>query len=100
MKPGALLINTARGSVLDYAALEEALLEGKLGGAGLDVYDVEPAASSPLFELSNVICTPHVAYSTKEALARKNDILIDQALSYLKVNNKVTSEQRFHAPSK
>ncbi|HEY9605442.1 MAG TPA: NAD(P)-dependent oxidoreductase [Allocoleopsis sp.] len=100
MKRGSLLINTSRGSVLDYAALTEALQDGRLGGAGLDVYDVEPATSSPLFELPNVICTPHVAYSTKEALARKNDILVDQALSYLKENHQVASNSSSRVLSK
>jgi phosphoglycerate dehydrogenase-like enzyme len=100
MKPRALLINTARGSVLDYTALEEALQEGKLGGAGLDVYDIEPATSSSLFDLPNVICTPHVAYATKEALASKNNILIDQALSYLRENSQVVCEKSPHPPTK
>ncbi|MBD2104030.1 2-hydroxyacid dehydrogenase [Leptolyngbya sp. FACHB-261] len=84
MKPGALLINTARGSVLDYTALGEALNSGHLGGAGLDVYEVEPAIPAPLLELPNVVCTPHVAYATEEALAGKHNILVEQALSYLK----------------
>ncbi|MCC6677619.1 MAG: phosphoglycerate dehydrogenase [Phycisphaerales bacterium] len=72
MRPGALLINNARGSVVDLAALAAALKAGKLGGAALDVFPDEPAAKgdpfdSPVRGLSNVILTPHVGGSTEEA---------------------------------
>ena len=69
MKPTAVLVNTARGSVLDEDALYEALKAGKLAGAGLDVYAAEPlSADSPLLTLENCVLTPHVASQTVESL--------------------------------
>lgn len=67
MRPGAVLINCARGGIIDEDALFEALSSGKIGGAGLDVYENEPPRESPLFGLSNVILTPHLGASTEEA---------------------------------
>jgi D-3-phosphoglycerate dehydrogenase len=67
MKPGAVILNCARGGIIDETALYEALKNGKLGGAGLDVYEVEPPKENPLRELQNVILTPHLGASTEEA---------------------------------
>ena len=67
MKPTALLINTSRGEVVDEAALIKALKKGKIAGACLDVYEREPPAESPLLKLSNVVLTPHLGASTREA---------------------------------
>ena len=71
MKPGAILINASRGPVVDESALVQALDAGRLGGAGLDVFEVEPlAADSPLRAFDNVFLTPHSAGLTSEAESR------------------------------
>src|SRR6266540_4170487 len=67
MKDGARLVNTARGGIVDEDALAKALKDGRLGGAALDVFAVEPTTESPLFELENVVVTPHLGASTVEA---------------------------------
>jgi len=66
-KPGVLLVNAARGGIVDEQALHAALKEGRVGGAGIDVYEREPCTDSPLFELDNVVATPHLGASTAEA---------------------------------
>lgn len=70
VKPTVRIINAARGGVLDETALYEALKEGRVGGAGLDVFATEPCTDSPLFELDNVVATPHLGASTDEAQER------------------------------
>jgi phosphoglycerate dehydrogenase-like enzyme len=67
MKAGAFIVNVARGPLVDEAALIDALKNQHLAGAGLDVFEVEPATESPLFNLPNVVCTPHLGAATTEA---------------------------------
>lgn len=67
MKPTALLVNTARGGIVDEDALHTALVEGWIAGAALDVFDDEPATDSPLIKLENAVVTPHLGASTIEA---------------------------------
>jgi lactate dehydrogenase-like 2-hydroxyacid dehydrogenase len=66
MKPGSYLINTARGGVIDHAALAEALRRGHLAGAGLDVYPAEPQVPEELLGLKNVVLLPHLGSATRE----------------------------------
>ena len=66
-KPDVVIINAARGGLLDEHALAQALKEGRIGGAGLDVYATEPCTDSPLFAFDNVVATPHLGASTAEA---------------------------------
>ena len=66
-KPSLILVNAARGGIVDEVALHAALKEGRIAAAGLDVYATEPCTDSPLFELENVVATPHLGASTDEA---------------------------------
>jgi len=83
MKPGALLINTARGGLIDEEAAYEALKSGQLGGLALDAYEVEPPKGSPLFEFDNVIATPHTGAHTDEAIQKMVDAAVKNLLDAL-----------------
>jgi D-3-phosphoglycerate dehydrogenase len=67
VKPGVRIVNAARGGLIDEQALADALAEGRVAGAGIDVYAKEPCTSSPLFAFDNVVATPHLGASTHEA---------------------------------
>lgn len=79
MKPSAILINTARGPVVDNTALAAALNEDRIAGAGIDVFEMEPPVpcAHPLVGAKNVVLTPHVAFATKEALLTRAQIVFD-----------------------
>jgi D-3-phosphoglycerate dehydrogenase len=83
MKPGARLINAARGDVVDQDALVEALQSGRLGGAGIDVFPQEPVTDSPLFGLPGVVVTPHLGASTEEAQDRAGVVVAEQVAAAL-----------------
>jgi len=84
MRKGALLVNCARGGLVDEKALAQALRSGHLGGAALDVFEKEPPApESPLFGLDNFICTPHLGASTEEAQAAVAAAVCEQLVAYL-----------------
>jgi D-3-phosphoglycerate dehydrogenase / 2-oxoglutarate reductase len=84
MKKSAVLVNCARGELIDEAALAEALKSGKLAGAALDTFAKEPPKESPLVGMPNVIATPHIAGSTKEAQEEVGTAIAQQIKDYLK----------------
>lgn len=84
MKPGALLINTARGGIVDEQALYEAIQSGKLGGAAIDCFGQEPATDSPLLHLRQVIGTPHIASHTQEASEAMGRMAAENVVAGLK----------------
>lgn len=84
MKDGIYIINTARGGIVSEKSLLKYLKEGKVAGAALDVYEREPCTQSPLFELDNVIVTPHLGASTKEAQDKAGSTIAEQVMSALK----------------
>ena len=83
MKRDSLLVNGARGGLVDESALHDALTSGQLKGAALDVFDTEPAKENLLFGLDNVICTPHLGASTVEAQEKVAVQIADQISDYL-----------------
>ncbi|MGF1526651.1 MAG: NAD(P)-dependent oxidoreductase, partial [Candidatus Competibacterales bacterium] len=90
LKPETLLINTARGGIVDENALIEALAQGRLGGAALDVFEAEPlsaAAAAPFEGLPNVILTPHIAGATKEANQRVSQLTVANVLAALEATH-------------
>ena len=83
MKPGVRVINCARGGLVDEAALAEAIKEGRVAGAAFDVFEVEPATDSPLFNLPNVVVTPHLGAATTEAQENVAIQVAEQMSDYL-----------------
>lgn len=85
MKPTAILINTARGNVMDIAGVAEALNSGRLAGAGVDVFEKEPPLPTdhPLLKARNCLVVPHVGYASREAFDIRADIVMDNVRHYL-----------------
>lgn len=88
MKSSAIFINCARGSIVDNAALAQALNEDRIAGAAIDVFDMEPPIPEdyPLLHAKNTILTPHVAFLTQEAMVRRAKILFDNVYAYIDGN--------------
>jgi D-3-phosphoglycerate dehydrogenase len=86
MKNGVRLINCSRGGVVDEDALYDALVSGKVAGAALDVFAVEPCEGHKLFSLENVIGSPHIGSATKEAQARVGSEVADKLIEFFKKN--------------
>ena len=83
MKPTAYFIHTARGKVVDDAALVEVLKDGKIAGAALDVYENEPALTEGMTELENLMLLPHIGSASFETRNRMADLLVDNVLDVL-----------------
>ena len=85
MKANAILVNTARGNVVDIPALAEALTAGTIAGAAIDVYEQEPPLplDHPLLKAPNCICLPHIGYASREAFDIRADIVFDHVRNYL-----------------
>jgi D-3-phosphoglycerate dehydrogenase len=99
MKPGARIINCARGELIDTAALADAVRQGHIGGAALDVFEQEPLKDSPFFGMEKILLTPHIAGSTAEAQEAVGIQIAEQVRAYLKlgvVQNAVNSPSLSH----
>lgn len=88
MKPSAILINTARGPIVDEDVLAEALENDIIAGAGIDVFKIEPPLPKdhPLLKCSNTVVTPHIAFATEEAITRRAHITFENITKFLKGN--------------
>jgi D-3-phosphoglycerate dehydrogenase len=85
-RPSAIVINTARGNIIDNEALVNALNERRLAGAAIDVFEHEPPlpATHPLLHAPNCIVVPHIGYATQEAFRHRADIVLDNLRKWLK----------------
>ena len=83
MKKGTFILNVARGGIVVEKDLADAINDGQIGGAALDVYETEPCTDSPVFGLEEVVCTPHLGASTEEAQSRAGTVIADQVIEVL-----------------
>ena len=92
MKRTAILINAARGPIVDSQALADALNEGRLAGAGIDVFEQEPPLDTnhSLLQSKNTLVTPHVAFASEESMVMRAEIVFDNIQSWLGGNQKNT----------
>lgn len=88
LKSTAILINTARGPIVDYVALADAIRKNKISGAAIDVYEKEPPLDKdhPLFEAPNTLLLPHIGYATQDAIRLRGKIVIDNIIGWLNGN--------------
>ena len=84
MKPNAILVNTARGAIVDTKALVKALKEGWIAGAGLDVFEEEPYYNRELFSLKNVVLAPHIGSATYEAREGMARLVAENLIAFAK----------------
>jgi len=84
MKSTSWLINTSRGDIIDENALYESLKAGRLAGAALDVFEVEPPANKQLLNLTNIVCTPHIGAQTKEAQVLASTVIAEKVIQILR----------------
>jgi phosphoglycerate dehydrogenase-like enzyme len=93
MKSSAVIINTARGQIIDYCALSEMLKLGRIAGAAIDIYETEPPIpkTHPLLSAPHTVLVPHIAYATHEAMLKRFEIVISNIESFLngKVQNQI-----------
>jgi len=95
MKPTAIIINTARGPIINHNALVDALTGGKIAGAGLDVFDREPISpDDPLLKLNNAVLTPHNAGMTLETIEKGAQMAVDNIINYLQGSPTYVVSQR------
>ena len=86
MKPTAYVINTSRGEVIDENALYHALIDNRIAGAALDVFEIEPPTNRLLIELPNIICTPHIASQTKESQELASTVIAEKVIQIMYEN--------------
>ena len=91
MKDGVMVVNCARGGIVNEVDLYDAIVSGKVAGAALDVFEKEPPEASPLFELDRVVCTPHLGASTREAQTNVAVAVAGQIIDYLKTGTVINA---------
>jgi lactate dehydrogenase-like 2-hydroxyacid dehydrogenase len=91
MKQSAVIINTARGAVIDEIALVKALKEKRIRGAGVDVYEFEPYLPEGVTTLENIVMTPHIASARESVRIRMSEIVAENIISFFETGKAITS---------